>query len=154
MLIKLKFWHIFKILFSDRHNAFYNLKASQKHAFICASISNKFLFAKLLRDLPKRKIHLQEGKNYSEPYLNAKPQKNVMLIKMKFWLIFKILFSDRDNAFYNLKASQKHAFICASISNKFLFAKIDFGSTNIRSIFNCKNAQNPYLTAKSKKTLC
>ena len=62
-----------------------------------------------------------------------------------------MIFSDRHNAFYNLKASQKHAFICASISNKFLFAKIDFGSTNIRYIFNCKNAQNPYLTAKSKK---
>ena len=77
-----------------------------------------------------------------------------MLIKMQFWLIFKILFSDRDNAFYNLKASQKHAFICASISNKFLFTKINFGSTNIRSIFNCKNAQNPYLNTKTQKTWC
>ena len=30
-----------------------------------------------------------------------------MLIKITFWLIFKILFSDRDNAFFNVKASQK-----------------------------------------------
>ena len=75
-----------------------------------------------------------------------------MLIKMQFWLIFKIIFSDRHNAFYNLKASQKHVFICASISNKFLFAKIDFGSTNGRSIFRkVKNYSEPYLNAKPEK---
>ena len=75
-----------------------------------------------------------------------------MLIKMEIWLIFKMIFSHRDNAFYNLKASQKHALICASISNKFLFAKIDFGSTNGRSIFRkVKNYSEPYLNAKPEK---
>ena len=110
---------------------------SQKSILVAPTADPSSGGKKLLRALPKRQA-----------------SKKVMLIKMKFWLIFKILFSDRDNAIYNLKASQKHVFICAIISNKFLFAKIDFGSTNIRSIFNCKNAQNPHLTAKSKKTLC
>ena len=46
MITKMQFWHIFNLLLSERHNAFYNRKGSNKHVLLSATISNEIFSQK------------------------------------------------------------------------------------------------------------